>query len=136
MELSEALFTLVHAVRNNMKYEIKQLALDLSPMHFKSLKAISRIDNCTGQKLTELMGRDKAQINRLIKELVSQELINKIENKVDKRSQILALSEKGLEVMNTFKKVEKKVFNKMTHDIPAEQLKAFVETTEKLKNNL
>ena len=45
MELSEALFNLVHAVRNNMKQEIKLLNIDLSPMHLKSLKVISHIDD-------------------------------------------------------------------------------------------
>jgi len=53
MELSEAIFGLVHAVRNNMKQEIKLLSIDLAPMHLKSLKVISIIDNCTGQKLAD-----------------------------------------------------------------------------------
>lgn len=136
MELSEALFSLVHKVRNNMGHEIKLLALDLSPMHLKSLKVISIIDDCTGQKLADFMGRDKAQINRLIKELVNQALITKTDNEHDKRSQFLVLSVKGREIMKKFKHAEKQVFNKMINDIPPEQIEAFIEVTQKLRNNL
>ncbi|WP_339723071.1 MarR family transcriptional regulator [uncultured Paraglaciecola sp.] len=136
MELSEALFNLVHTVRINMQKEIKLNALGLSPMHFKSLKVISKIENCTGQKLADFMGRDKAQINRLIKELISQELITKIDNENDKRSQFLVLSEKGVKIIKVFKKAEKKVFNKMIHELTPEQIANFVEVSQKLKNNL
>ena len=136
MELSEALFSLVHAVRNNMRREIKQLEIDLSPMHLKSLKVISMIDECTGQKLADFMGRDKAQINRLIKELVSQELITKKDNKKDKRSQLLTLSIKGNERIVLFKAAEKRVFDKMANNIQPEQLKDFIQLTQIFKRNL
>jgi len=136
MELSEALFSLVHAVRSNMKQEIKQLAIDLSPMHLKSLKVISIIDDCTGQKLADFMGRDKAQINRLIKELVNQELIKKTDNVNDKRSHLLTLSVKGVEIIGLFRTAEKCVFNKMVNDIPTEKIDDFIQLTQILKNNL
>lgn len=136
MELSEALFSLVHAVRSNMKQEIKQLAIDLSPMHLKSLKVISIIDDCTGQKLADFMGRDKAQINRLIKELVNQELITKTDNVNDKRSHLLTLSVKGVEIIGLFRTAEKCVFNKMVNDIPTEKIDDFIQLTQILKNNL
>ena len=136
MDLSDALFSLVHTVRNHIKQEIKQLELELSPMHLKSLKVISMIEGCTGQKLSDFMGRDKAQINRLIKELVNQELIIKTENEKDKRSQYLELSAKGAKFLLMFQKAEKTVFNKMVDDIPAEKIGAFIELTQKLKNNL
>ena len=136
MELSEALFSLVHTVRINMKHEIKLLALDLSPMHLKALKVISIINDCTGQKLADFMGRDKAQINRLLKELVNQELITKIDNEKDKRSQFLVLSTQGTEIMTMFKKVEKKVFNSMIKDIPSAKIEDFIAITQLLKSNL
>ncbi|MGB2742636.1 MAG: MarR family transcriptional regulator [Cognaticolwellia sp.] len=136
MELSEALFNLVHAVRNNMKQEIKLLAIDLSPMHLKSLKVISRIDGCTGQKLADFMGRDKAQINRLIKELVNQELITKMDNEKDKRSHLLKLSVKGGEIITLFKTAEKHVFNKMVNNVPPEKVEDFILLTQILRDNL
>ncbi|MEH6595845.1 MAG: MarR family transcriptional regulator [Colwellia polaris] len=136
MELSEALFNLVHAVRNNMKQEIKLLNIDLSPMHLKSLKVISHIDDCTGQKLADFMGRDKAQINRLIKELLSQELIIKTDNEKDKRSHLLTLSVKGIEIITLFKTAEKQLFDKMVNNVSAEEIADFIQLTQTLKANL
>ncbi|MDU0114097.1 MarR family transcriptional regulator [Psychrosphaera aquimarina] len=94
------------------------------------------IEGCTGQKLADFMGRDKAQINRLIKELVSQELIVKEENENDKRSQFLVLSATGREIMQMFKTIEKRVFSQMVGDISAEKIDTFIEVTQKLKSNL
>lgn len=136
MELSEALFNLVHAVRNNMKQEIKLLNIDLSPMHLKSLKVISRIDDCTGQKLADFMGRDKAQINRLIKELLSQELIIKTDNEKDKRSHLLTLSVKGIEIITLFKTAEKQLFDKMVNNVSAEKIADFIALSQTLRANL
>ena len=136
MELSEALFNLVHAVRNNMKQEIKLLNIDLSPMHLKSLKVISHIDECTGQKLADFMGRDKAQINRLIKELLSQELIIKTDNEKDKRSHLLTLSVKGIEIITLFKTAEKQLFDKMVNNVSAEEVADFIQLSQTLKANL
>ncbi|WP_159820382.1 MarR family winged helix-turn-helix transcriptional regulator [Colwellia sp. 20A7] len=136
MELSEAIFGLVHTVRNNMMQEIKLLSIDLAPMHLKALKVISIMDDCTGQKLADYIGRDKAQINRLIKELVSQELITKIDNKNDKRSHLLKLSVKGDKIIALFRTAEKRVFNKMANDISPEKIDDFIQLTQILQSNL
>lgn len=136
MEIGETLFELIHTVRNNILHKVKMLNLDLTPMHLKSLKVISKVEQCTGQKLASVMGRDKAQINRLIKELVAQALVLKKDHVQDKRSQILVLTPAGQAIMKTFKQAEKEVFEKMLADVPHSQLTAFVETAEKLKANL
>lgn len=136
MKLNEALFNLVHTVRNNMAQQVKQLDLGLSPMHMKSLKLISKLDECTGQKMADFMGRDKAQINRLLKELVNQELITKKDNEKDKRSQLLALTAKGEAIMEKFKVAEQQIFNTMIDGIAPEQLDSFIDVAERLRKNL
>lgn len=92
MKFNDALFNLLNTIRNTILSEIKNTPLALAPMQLKSLKIISQIDACTGQKLTDFLGRDKAQINRLIKELVENDLVRKVQSEEDKRSQILSLS--------------------------------------------
>ncbi|WP_158966468.1 MarR family winged helix-turn-helix transcriptional regulator [Paraglaciecola sp. L3A3] len=136
MELSEVLFSLFHNVRNNISQQVKLLDLDVSPMHMKSLKVISTIEDCTGQKLADFMGRDKAQVNRLLKELVSQELVIKTENKNDGRSQILSLSSRGREFMGKFKQIESQVFNAMVKDIAPEDIENFTRLAKIFRHNL
>lgn len=136
MQLSEALFNLMHAVRGNLGQQVKLLDKDLSPMHLKSMKVITRLEACTGQKMADFMGRDKAQVNRLIKELVKQELVVKTDNPEDKRSQILVLSDKGADIMKRFRLAEKQLFNTMSKGVPKEQLDEVVEVLQKLHSNL
>lgn len=136
MNVNDALFSLMHSFRNNMMHEIKMLDLDLSPMHLKSLKIISTIEGCTGQKLAAFMGRDKAQINRLIKDLVNQEFVIKTCDTKDKRIQHLTLSPSAEEVVSQFNLVENKVVNAMSKGIEAEKIEQFIEIANKLKNNL
>lgn len=136
MELSEALFNLIHEVRLNMLHQVKMLDLDMSPMHLKTMKAIAKIDNCTGQQLAKFMGRDKAQINRLIKELVSQGLVEKVDNENDKRSHLLFLSEAGQEVMAKFSILENQIFTTMVEGVAPEQIEGFIETANLLRTNL
>ncbi|MBU2876606.1 MULTISPECIES: MarR family winged helix-turn-helix transcriptional regulator [Alteromonadaceae] len=136
MELNEALFSLLHTVRNTIIEQVKQLDSDLSPMHLKSLKVISKIDDCTGQKLATFMVRDKAQINRLIKELVNQELVIKSCNENDGRSQILSLSSRGKKFIDKFNKIEKQVFETMLKDIEPQEVANFIELAKKFKSNL
>ncbi|GAA6183464.1 MarR family transcriptional regulator [Aliiglaciecola sp. NS0011-25] len=136
MELNEALFSLLHTVRNTIIEQVKQLDSDLSPMHLKSLKVISKIDDCTGQKLATFMVRDKAQINRLIKELVNQELVIKSCNENDGRSQILSLSSRGKKFIDKFNKIEKQVFDTMLKDIEPDEVANFIELAKKFKSNL
>lgn len=136
MKINEALFRLVSEVRQNMKVQIKCLPNGLSAMHMKTLGIISHIDNCTGQKLANSMGRDKAQINRLIKELVVQELVSKAENEQDKRSQLLILTSTGFELMKDFKCAEKRVFDRMLCDIEPEEIDTFIKTASRLTANL
>ena len=82
------------------------------------------------------MGRDKAQINRLIKELLSQELIIKTDNEKDKRSHLLTLSVKGIEIITLFKTAEKQLFDKMVNNVSAEEVADFIQLSQTLKANL
>jgi DNA-binding MarR family transcriptional regulator len=136
VNLNEALFSLIHTVRNTMIQQLKSLDMNLSPMHLKSLKAVSKIEQCTGQKLADFMGRDKAQVNRLIKELVNQELLIKKDNEKDKRSQLLILAASGEALIEEFNKVENEVFSAMASELEPDQIESFIQITQTFKSNL
>ncbi len=136
VNVNEALFSLMHLVRNNMSQRLKAIDQNLSPMHMKSLKIISNIEECTGQKLANFIGRDKAQINRLIKELVLQKLLIKKDNPKDKRSQLLALTDSAKELIEEFTKVETELAKVMSTDIEPEKIDEFIVVSQKLKANL
>lgn len=136
MKLNDALFELMFAVRSTTLSKTKSLHPELSPMHFKALTLITKIPECTGQKIAAKMGRDKAQINRLLKELVGKGLLYKTENANDKRSQLLELTGEGKKIMVSFKKVESEIHQLLIKDITSEELESFLRISEKLKASL
>lgn len=136
MNLNEALFNLLDIIRNTMIQKIKISEVNLSAMNLKLLKIISTMENCTGQKLADFMGRDKAQINRLIKELFNQELLIKQSNENDKRSQLITLTTKGEALVLQFNNIEHEVFQAMSVGIPPEQIENFIVLAKKFKSNL
>lgn len=136
MKLNDALFELMFNVRNTTINKIKLLHPELSPMHLKSLKIINKTSECTGQKMAEMMGRDKAQINRLVKDLVDKSFLYKTENPRDKRSQLLNLTEKGNKIINSFKSVENEIHQALTQDVTKEELEKFINIAQKLNSSL
>ncbi|QPG04837.1 MarR family transcriptional regulator [Salinimonas marina] len=136
MKLNDALFELMFAVRSTTLSKIKSLHPELSPMHFKALKLTTKISECTGQKVAEKMGRDKAQINRLLKELVEKGLLYKTENANDKRSQLLNLTDDGKKIIASFEKVENEINQLLVKDITSDELATFIHISEKLKTSL
>ncbi|AMJ95432.1 MarR family transcriptional regulator [Alteromonas stellipolaris] len=136
MKFNDALFNLLNTIRNTILSEIKNTPLALAPMQLKSLKIISQIDACTGQKLTDFLGRDKAQINRLIKELVENDLVRKVQSEEDKRSQILSLTESGKRALEIFVEIEERVFSDMLKDVSDEEKEIFKKLVLTFKHNL
>lgn len=136
MKFNDALFNLLNTIRNTILLEIKNTSLALPPMQLKALKIIKQIEGCTGQKLASYLGRDKAQINRLIKELSENDLVRKVPCETDKRSQIISLTASGEHVLSVFVQVEERVFTDMLKNISGEDQETFQRLVVAFKDNL
>ncbi|TMX35320.1 MarR family transcriptional regulator [Vibrio rotiferianus] len=132
----DGLFRLVHTLKRNLHEQIEHLDLDITPMHVRVLKIISRKAQCTAIDISNYLDRDKAQVTRLIKVLLEQRLIVKEANPEDKRSQWLRVTDEGNVVMEKIAHVDELILKKMTQDMSSEELEAFRETTSKIVRNL
>lgn len=124
---------------NFKKAMLKNLAgaeLNVAPMHIRSLHLIKSIDKCTAANIAETMERDKAQVTRLINDLIKQDLITKTPNPEDKRSQYLSLTDHGKEVLGEMKKVAEKVHKEMHQGIDSKDIENFYRTAAAMTNNL
>lgn len=134
--IHDALFTLFNTIRHTISFELKRTSLDLAPMHFKTLKVIHMTDSCTGQKLADYLGRDKAQINRLIKYLAEAHLIEKKQCKQDKRSQLISLTAAGNKALAVFTDIEKRVFDAMLEGVNEGEKALFKKLVLRFTDNL
>ncbi len=116
--------------------EVGQLDLDITPMHMRVMKIISRQSQCSSIDIANLLKRDKAQVTRLLKPLIEQELLTKAANPEDKRSQLLVLTEAGSELMEQMTGIENELLAKMTEQVSKEDLDKFAQVAHLMANNL
>lgn len=112
--LPELFFHLLHAMKSKLHQELEGLGIEVTPLHMWMLKKIATSDSCTAQALSVQLGRDKAQITRLVNGLLASELVTRTPNPNDKRSQILLLTDKGEGLVSKMKEINDKLSASMT----------------------
>ena len=135
-QLIESMFRLMRSFKSRLSAELETEGLSIAPMHMKLLKMIAAMDECTAQRIAQAINRDKAQVNRVVQDLVAQAMIERSPNPVDKRSQLLRLSDKGEAALQSMKAVENRVLCRMTHGIEIENQQTFIALAEQLRSNL
>ncbi|MFT7561740.1 MAG: MarR family multiple antibiotic resistance transcriptional regulator [Flavobacteriales bacterium] len=134
--IQDDLFRLVHTVKTVMLQRVKQTSHEIAPMHLRALKVTSVIENCTSQDIATMLVRDKAQIARLLNDLIQQNLLKKTPNPKDKRSQFIELTDQGQIALNTLTVVETDVFDRMLLGLSEQEQQTFNELTRRMYNNL
>ena len=119
-----------------MHEHIEQLNLSITPMHLRVLKIINKKQTCTAIDIAQFMNRDKAQVTRLLNELIKQTLIEKVPNPEDKRSQRLLVTSEGLEILAQLATIDTKMNDKMMKGISQQELEEFERITGLMTKNL
>lgn len=127
---------LVFGFKSIVKRNFRDLSATVTPMHVRSLRIIDREPSCTSQHIAGFLQRDKAQIARLVKELIGQDLVESQSNPRDKRSRLLGLTVAGKSVLQRLQSAEVDAVNRMTRGFSKKELKLFVELAEKMAGNL
>ncbi|WP_127558261.1 MarR family winged helix-turn-helix transcriptional regulator [Saccharospirillum alexandrii] len=134
--LLESSFRIAHTLKRQLHHHIEALDLDIVPMHIHVMKIIEQRSPCTAQGIAQFLERDKAQVTRLLNTLIDLKLIEKTPSPTDKRSQLLAFTEKGNRVMRQIDEVDEAIIEKMTRDLSAEDLESFYRVASHMSDNL
>lgn len=134
MGMQEAFFHLIHGFKRAMRGKIVEM--ELTQMQVRVLKIIDRVNSCTAQVIADYVARDKAQITRLLKDLVDQGLIQKVDNPSDKRSQLLVPTELGCQCIKQIKTAERQVVKKMSRGMDKSELEQFNQLAQRMIENL
>ncbi|WP_261817944.1 MarR family winged helix-turn-helix transcriptional regulator [Vibrio gallicus] len=132
----DSLFHLVLMLKRKMHEQVETLNLGITPMHIRVIKIIDRKQHCTANDIAQFLNRDKAQVTRLINSLVEEQMIMRIPNPKDKRSQLLSTTDSGIDILKKMEGLEKKIFQNMCHNLSEQQLDSFQEVTETMHQNL
>jgi DNA-binding MarR family transcriptional regulator len=132
----ETTFHLTHAIKQELTSQLEAKKLGIAPMHLRVLKVIHKKKSCTAIDIAVLFKRDKAQITRLVKQLLDQEYVTKEPNPNDKRSQFLVLTPKGIALQESLILFSEEMDKHITQGINQKDLDTFVKVAEKMTSNL
>jgi len=134
--VTDIVFNILHSYKMAMRSTLKGHEAGLNGMNVKCLTFISKSQNCTANDIVIFFNRDKAQIARLIKEMMTNGWLTKTANPEDKRSQLLRLTEQGKELAELIRITDQQVYKKMQENISVEELTAFKRIALKISANL
>jgi DNA-binding MarR family transcriptional regulator len=139
--IGEALHQLLHAYRRSMRQSYQEVGIDLAVAHIRSLKVIhhhqqSAQEPCTARLIAVSIERDKAQIARLVKDLLAAELIEKQDNPEDRRSQFLRLTQTGEAMLARIREAEQRASLRMAQGLSEDEMDSFVRLATAMTDNL
>ncbi|MBD1583864.1 MarR family winged helix-turn-helix transcriptional regulator [Pseudoalteromonas sp. S16_S37] len=135
-DLPDSFLALTFRFKSLVLKAIREQGIEVVPMEIQSLHLINRTEHCTAAVMSEQMDRDKGQLARLIKEMISKGLIEKTKNPNDTRSHLLSLTNNGKAVLERVLAIEAKIIQKMRLGLTPEQIKAFNKVAAIMSANL
>lgn len=134
--LSESLHRLTHAYKRQLRESIKAQQIQLPVTHIRALKGVCRNPECTAQSLAKRMQRDKAQITRVLNDLLQAGLIVKIDNPSDRRSQLLRPTPEGEQMMTQLNSIEQHTAEHMTRALRPDDLDTFIRIANTMSDSV
>ena len=135
-DIRNTLWQLAFQFKVSTKRTIRQHGLHLNGMHVRLLYLIRTQPECTANRLVAISGRDKGQITRVVKELEAMELLTRTPHPGDKRSQLIALSERGRRLMHKTTEAEQAVEQRLLKGMSKEEVALFLTLAHKMLGNL
>ena len=134
--LANTLFALMQNYRVTIREAINAGELGLNAMHVRCLHIIAATTQCTANDSVNQTQRDKAQIARLVKELLALNLIHKNASEHDKRCFILSFTAQGSTLYDKLLNAEQHVNAKMCKNLNPQQINDFLDTAQQMIKNM
>ena len=136
MTLREYILSLSQFYRVNIRAAVNANELGLNGMHVRCLHIIATTQTCTANYIVQSMGRDKAQIARLVKEMLDKGWLEKQVDEQDKRSQILTLSASGEQLQQKISRLENEIENTILTGLSSQDVADFQRIAGQMLDNL
>ena len=136
ISLANTLFALMQNYRVTIREAINAGELGLNAMHVRCLHIIATTTQCTANDIVNQTQRDKAQIARLVKELIALKLINKDASEHDKRCFILSFTSGGRSLYDKLLAAEQQVNAQMCKNLNPQQINDFLHTAQQMIKNM
>jgi DNA-binding MarR family transcriptional regulator len=132
-DVIDHLHALMHLFKDRMRQSLSVDGAGLGPMEARALRFFARHSGCTQQDLVEHSGRDKAQITRIVQQLMERELLSREPDPNDRRRFNLQLTKKGLALQDAMHAQRKKLAADMLKDLSKEERQQLMGLLERMR---
>ncbi|WP_444933521.1 MarR family winged helix-turn-helix transcriptional regulator [Microbulbifer sp. JTAC008] len=134
--INESLHQLIHAYKRRLRAGIQEQQIGLPVSHLRVLKGVFKFPLSTARSIAQRMNLDKAQVTRVLNDLVHSGLIAKTDNPNDRRSQFLTLTTDGISTLEKVSGQEAEVARQMTRNLSTEELENFARIASVMVANM
>ena len=115
---------------------LRKQGVPLTPEQFMLIDLLWNLGEMTQQELADLMQKDKNSVTSLVDAIERKGFVVRRQNKTDRRSNTLVLTEKAELLKPGAKEKGISILDKMLEGISEEELRAFLATLRKLTLNM
>lgn len=119
-----------------MASKLRQEDVPLTPEQFLLIDLLWNQGPMSQQKLADQMQKDKNSVTKLVDAIERKGFVVRQQNALDRRSNILVLTEKAQQLKDGAKKKGISILDEMLDGISEEELRAFLVTLRKLNCNM
>ncbi len=134
--LDNHIANLTQCIRESIANELIQKGITLTFFQSLILQYIAENKSCTAHYLVLVAKKDKAQITRLVNELIKHDLVIREKSPLDKREYILSLTEEGWRYAKYIKEIRVNTSKKMTQGMSSGQQSQLITLIDLMTHNL
>ena len=116
--------------------KLKQLGVPLTPEQFMLIDLLWNHGEMSQQQLADMMHKDKNSVTKLVDAIERKGFVVRRQNKNDRRSNTLVLTEKANQLKPGAKQKGISILDQMLEGINEHELRMFLETLRKLNVNM
>lgn len=116
--------------------KLRQMEVPLTPEQFILIDLLWNQGSMSQQQLADQMQKDKNSVTKLVDALERKGFVVRVQNRQDRRSNTLVLTEKAEGLKHGAKQKGISILDEMLVGISEEELRSFLETLHKLNRNM
>lgn len=140
MILNKQVGVYINLVHNRTKQYLSNLfqehGFNITPEQFLLMDALWNNGVMTQQQLAYLIMKDKNSIVKLIDGLEKKGLVVRVADKVDRRQNLIELTEYASSIKEEVKNVAIEAINRIIKDIPQGEIETFLKVLGKMASNM
>ena len=135
-DILDLLSTLFHGLKSATAQDLREDGDEVAPMEARALSFVARHPGCTQLDIAQRSGRDKAQIARLVKNLLDRGLLERVADAADRRYFRLELTNKGRSVSQSVKRHRARLAARACADLSAAERATLAKLLERVAQRI